>query len=64
LLGESNLKELWQAACLYDGSLLKEVCIKYAKKNPLSVLANSEFINLKFEDPTSWQEFANSIAPK
>lgn len=61
-LGEGNLKEFWQASRLYESVLLRDACIKYVQQNPLIVLANSEIINLKFEDPMSWNEFSQAIS--
>lgn len=63
-LDEHSLKDLWQAGRLYDSAFLRKACIDYAKKNPLTVLTNSEIITLKFDDPTSWEEFVNAVASK
>jgi hypothetical protein len=60
-LDQCSLKAVWQAGHLYESELLKKACIEYAKKNPLLVLANSSIIDLKSEDPASWEEFSKAI---
>ena len=61
-LDASNLKEIWQAGCLYESDAVKKACVEYAKKNSLAVLANGAVQFLQMEDPASWEEFSKAIA--
>lgn len=63
-LNEINLKGAWQAGRLYESDALKKGCIVYAKKNALSILTKSTIVDLKSEDPTSWQDFVTAVESK
>jgi len=60
-LDASNLKIFWQACRLYESDVLRTTCIDYAKNNSLVVLTGSTIIDLKSEDPTSWEEFVDAV---
>lgn len=60
-LDPCNLKEQWQAACLYESDVLKTACIEYTKKNSLAVLANGSILHLQTEDEASWEEFQRGL---
>lgn len=51
---------MWQAGRLFQSSLLKNTCIKYAKPNPLIVLRSNDVTSLQMEDPVSWKEFTET----
>jgi hypothetical protein len=64
LVKESNIKDMLQAAHLYDSTMLKKVCVDFVKNNPFRVLAHSDISSLKTEAPDLWEEFIKEIVPQ
>lgn len=58
------LKDVWQAARLFDRDELKQDCLDFAKKNAAEVLADGKITTLMNDDPASWQEFSQGIFKK
>lgn len=63
-LDGNNLKGMWQSSCLYESKLLKTAWVNYAKQNAVAILTKSTVIDLKSEDPASWEEFAKAVATR
>ena len=53
---KDNVKEVLQAAALYDLSKLKESCFIAISKNTVDIVTDEEFIKLSSEDNALWRE--------
>jgi len=55
-ISKDNVKEVLQAAAVYDLSKLKESCFIAISKNTVDIVTDEEFIKLSSEDNALWRE--------